>query len=135
MLPWSASQRTFRRGCNVCHVNGTANCGSFASRNVSGNLPNNRVNSVIVNPHIPQQVFAGTDRGLFFTNDINAPSPVWERFGNGLPNVMIWDMTIDRGFTTRVLWTRGRGAWAWRLPTALEDGLNLPQPIRAMRNR
>jgi hypothetical protein len=90
---------------------------------VSGNQPNNRVNSVIVNPHIPQQVFAGTDWGLFFTNDINAPSPVWERFGNGLPNVMIWDTTIDRGFTTRVLWTRGRGAWAWRLPTALEDGL------------
>jgi hypothetical protein len=90
---------------------------------VSGNLPNNPVNSVIVNPHIPQQVFAGTDWGLFFTNDINAPSPVWERFGNGLPNVMIWDMTIDRGFTTLVLWTRGRGAWAWPLPTALDDGL------------
>lgn len=117
------AQNTPAQPGNVFQVTCTANCASFTWRNVSGNLPNNPVNSVIVNPHIPQQVFAGTDWGLFFTNDINAPSPVWERFGNGLPNVMIWDMTIDRGFTTLALWTRGRGAWVWPLPTQLEDGL------------
>jgi photosystem II stability/assembly factor-like uncharacterized protein len=117
------AQNTPAQPGNVFQVTCTANCASFTWRNVSGNLPNNPVNSVIVNPHIPQQVFAGTDWGLFFTNDINAPEPVWQRFGNGLPNVMIWDMTIDRGFTTLVLWTRGRGAWAWPLPTTLDGGL------------
>ncbi len=117
------AQNTPAQPGNVFQVTCTANCASFTWRNVSGNLPNNPVNSVIVNPHIPQQVFAGTDWGLFYTDDINAPSPVWRRFGNGLPNVMIWDMTIDRGFTTLVLWTRGRGAWAWPLPTELDTGL------------
>jgi hypothetical protein len=30
---------------------------------------------------------------------------------------MIWDMQIDRGATTLSVWTRGKGAWAWPLPT------------------
>lgn len=117
------AQNTPAQPGNVFQVTCAANCATFTWRNVSGNLPNNPVNSVIVNPHIPQQVFAGTDWGLFFTNDITAASPVWQRFGNGLPNVMIWDMTVDRGFTTLALWTRGRGAWVWPLPTQLDDGL------------
>lgn len=112
------SQNTPGQPGNVFQVRCTANCASFTWRNVSGNLPNNPVNSVIVNPRNPNQVFAGTDWGLFYTDDINASSPQWRRFENGLPNVMIWDMTIDRGFTTLVLWTRGRGAWAWPLPDA-----------------
>lgn len=115
------AQNTPAQPGNVFQVICTANCASFAWRNVSGNLPNIPVNSVIVNPHDPRQVFAGSDWGLYFTNDVDAPSPLWQRFGNGLPNVMIWDMTIDRGFTTLVLWTRGRGAWAWPLPTPDND--------------
>ena len=35
-----------------------------------GNLPDIPVDSVIVNPNFPQQVFAGTDFGLYFTDDI-----------------------------------------------------------------
>ena len=34
-----------------------------------------------------------------------------------MPNVMIWDMQIDRGATTLSLWTRSRGAYVWALPT------------------
>ena len=70
-----------------------------------------------MNPNFPQQVFAGTDFGLYYTDNITAASPTWQRFNNGLPNVMIWDMQIDRGSTTLSLWTRGRGAFVWPLPT------------------
>jgi len=105
----------------VFQVTCTANCGSFTWRNASGNLPNIYVNSVIVNPNIPQQVFAGTDWGLFFTDDVNADPVVWQ-LHTGLPNVMIWDMTYDRGFTTLAVWTRSRGAWVWPLPLT-NDGL------------
>ena len=96
----------------------TAGCASATWVNKSGNLPNIPVDSIIVNPNYPQQVFAGTDIGLYYTNDITAASPVWYRFNNGLPNVMIWDMQIDRGATTLSLWTRGRGAFAWPLPAS-----------------
>ena len=62
------------------------------------------------------QVFAGTDWGLYFTNDIDAAEPSWVRFNDGLPSVMIWDMAIDAGFTTLALFTRSRGAFVWPLP-------------------
>ena len=66
----------------------------------------------------PQQVFAGTDWGLYYTDDITAASPVWYRFENGMPHAMIWDMQIDRGATTLSVWTRSRGAYVWPLPGA-----------------
>jgi hypothetical protein len=73
------------------------------------------VDSIIVNPNIPSQVFAGMDWGLYYTDNINANPPVWQRF-EGLPHVMIWSLSIDRGFTTLAAYTRSRGAWAWPLP-------------------
>lgn len=102
---------------HLFRVDCTANCASFTWTDKTGNLPDIPVDSVIVNPNIPAQVFAGTDFGLYFTDDITAASPVWQRFTAGLPAVMIWDMQIDRGGTALSLWTRGRGAFVWPLPT------------------
>jgi hypothetical protein len=93
----------------------TALCASFAWVNKSGNLPNIPANSVITNPLVPGQVFVGTDWGLYYTDDINAATPFWQRH-EGLPHVMVWDMAIDRGFSTLAVFTRSRGAWVIRLP-------------------
>ena len=106
---------------HVYRVTCSAHCASFSWRNVSGNLPNIPINAVAVNPHQPNQVFAGSDWGLYYTDDVTAASPTWQRFDNGLPRVMIWDMAIDRGFTTLAVFTRGRGSWAWPLPTGPSD--------------
>ncbi len=95
----------------------SSNCGSFTWQNKTGNLPDIPVDSVINNPNYPQQVFAGTDFGLYYTDDITVASPVWNRFQNGVPSCMIWDMQIDRGATTLSLWTRSRGAFVWPLPS------------------
>lgn len=103
---------------HVFQVTCTANCATFTWLNKSGNLPNIPVDSIMVNPNYRQQVFAGTDWGLYYTNDIDAATPVWYRFQAGLPNAMIWDMTIDSGATTLALWTRSRGAYVWPLPSA-----------------
>ncbi len=116
---------------HVYQVTCQNNCATYTWRNVSGNLPNIPVNSVAVNPNMPNQVFAGSDWGLYYTDDIAAPAPVWYRFENGLPRVMIWDMAIDRGFSTLAVFTRGRGAWAWPLPSGpidliLQDGFETP---------
>ena len=97
------------------------NCSNYTWEDVSGNLPDIPVNSILVNPHIPEQVFAGSDWGLYFTNDVTETPPVWRRFTDGLPSVMIWDMSIDRGFTTLALFTRSRGAYVWPLPTAIDE--------------
>jgi hypothetical protein len=70
----------------------TTNCASFTWTDKSGNLPDIPVDSVVVNPNLPAQVYARTDFGLYFTDDITAAPPVWQRFTSGLPAVMIWDM-------------------------------------------
>lgn len=106
---------------HVYQVSCQNNCATFSWRNVSGNLPNIPVNAVAFNPNMPNQVFAGSDWGLYYTDDVSVASPVWYRFENGLPRVMIWDMAIDRGFSTLAVFTRGRGAWAWPLPTGPTD--------------
>lgn len=97
----------------------TGDCSTFTWTDKTGNLPNIPANSVIANPLLPAQVFAGTDWGLYFTNDINAAAPVWFRH-EGIPHAMIWDMAIDRGFTTLAVFTRSRGAWVSPLPTAAD---------------
>jgi hypothetical protein len=106
----------------VCTMTSTP-CDGFTWTDKTGNLPDIPVDSVIVNPNFPRQVFAGSDFGLYYTDDITANPPVWNRFNNGLPNVMIWDMSVDRGSTTLALWTRSRGAYAWPLPTGPENPL------------
>jgi hypothetical protein len=100
---------------HVYRVVCAASCATFVWTDASGNLPNIPVNSILVNPNRPTQVFAGSDWGLFFTDDVTATPVVWKRHA-GLPSMMIWDMTIDRGFTTLAVWTRSRGAWVWPLP-------------------
>ncbi|HEY6043088.1 MAG TPA: hypothetical protein VIX58_13245 [Anaerolineae bacterium] len=102
---------------HVFQVSCAANCASFNWTNKTGNLPNIPVDSIIVNPHYPQQVFAGTDWGLYFTDNINVANPFWSRFQAGLPHAMIWDMAIDRGATTLAVFTRSRGAYVWPLST------------------
>ncbi len=100
-----------------------SDCTNFTWLNKSGNLPNIPVDSVMVNPNISGMVFAGTDWGLYYTEDISVAEPVWFRFDQGLPSVMIWDMTIDRGATTLAVFTRSRGAYVWPLPLELDDDL------------
>ncbi len=106
----------------VCTMTSTP-CDGFTWTDKTGNLPDIPIDSIIVNPNFPSQVFAGSDFGLYYTDDITANPPVWNRFNVGLPNVMIWDMSVDRGSTTLALWTRSRGAYAWPLPTGPENPL------------
>ena len=105
-----------------------SNCGSFIWADKSGDLPDIPVDSVIVNPNNPQQVFAGTDFGVYYTDNVTVASPAWNRFDTGIPHVMIWDMQIDRGSTTLSVWTRGRGAFVFPLPSGNISPTPTPTP-------
>jgi hypothetical protein len=110
------------RAGHVFQVTCNSDCSSFTWEDKSGNLPNIPADSIIGNPLYPQQLFVGSDWGLYYTDDVTESEPEWFRFQAGLPNVMIWDMSIDRGFTTLALFTRSRGAYAWPLPAGPVDG-------------
>jgi hypothetical protein len=104
-------------------------CSSFEWKNKTGNnLPDIPVYSIIVNPNIPKQVFIGTVWGVYFTDDITVASPRWQRLVNGIPNVLVRDMQIDRFATTLSVWTYGRGAYVYPLPGA---GSPTPTPTPA----
>jgi len=103
---------------HVFQVVCTADCGSFVWSNKTGNLPDIPVDSIIVNPNNAHQVFAGTDWGVYYTDNITVASPTWQRFENGIPHAMVWDMQIDRGSTTLSVWTRSRGAYVYPLAGA-----------------
>jgi hypothetical protein len=113
---------------HVYQVTCTANCGSFTWADKTGDLPDIPVDSIIVNPNQPQQVFAGTDWGVYFTDDVTVGSPAWQRFENGLPHAMVWDMQIDRGSTTLSVWTRSRGAYVYPLAGAGPTPTPTPTP-------
>jgi hypothetical protein len=100
--------------------NGTA----WTRANKTGNLPDVPAASVAVNPLNRKQVFVGTYFGFYFTDDIDAATPVWTRYQWGLPNTVIQYLTVDRGpaatpfaGTTLMAFTYGRGVYAIKLPT------------------
>ena len=62
---------------HVFQVTCLNSCTSFNWVDKTGNLPDIPVDSIINNPNYPQQVFAGTDWGVYFTNDITQASPTW----------------------------------------------------------
>lgn len=94
------------------------NCPSFVWKDKTGNLPNVPVEQIMPNPNRPDQVFAGTDWGLYYTDDISVDTPNWQYFAQ-FPRVMVWELVVDRGFTTLAAFTRSRGAWVWPLPAAI----------------
>jgi hypothetical protein len=104
---------------HVFKVTCSENCATFTWEDKTGNLPNVPADSILSNPNIPAQVFVGTDWGLYYTNNINAATPVWQHFTAGLPAIMIWDMAVDRDGTTLAVFTRSRGAYVWPLPVTV----------------
>ena len=102
---------------HVFQITCSANCASFVWEDKTGNLPDIPAEQVMPNPNFPQQVFVGTDWGLYYTDDITQDAPQWVRF-ESVPHVMVWELVVDRGFTTLAAFTRSRGAWVWPLPNA-----------------
>ncbi|MFN6962484.1 MAG: FG-GAP-like repeat-containing protein [Pyrinomonadaceae bacterium] len=69
-------------------------------------IPDVPVNAFVVDPADPQQLFAGTDIGVFVSIDGGA---TWQPFSTNLPRVAVFGMEIQK--TSRVLRiaTHGRG--------------------------
>ena len=101
------------------HVFKTTNGGQKWT-NISGNLPDVPVNSVVLDPSYPNTLYAGTDVGNFVTYDGGA---TWGQLGTGLPDVTIGQLNLDPsqpGVRTLAAGTYGRSAWE------LNDNLSVP---------
>ena len=75
---------------------------------ISGNLPDAPVNSLVLDPSYANTIYAGTDVGPMVTYDDGAH---WQSLGNGIPNVSVWQLDMDSAHRILAAGTHGRGAW------------------------
>lgn len=98
------------------HVFMTTNAGA-SWKDVSGNLPDSPVNSLILDPTYSHTMYAGTDVGAFVTFNGGAS---WAPLGGGMPQVAVDQIDMNPSQTPRLLavGTHGRGAWTLADSTA-----------------
>jgi uncharacterized repeat protein (TIGR01451 family) len=77
-------------------------------KNISGNLPDSPVNSVVLDPAYPNTIYVGTDVGPFVTYD---GGHHWNAMGSGFPIVSIWQLDLDPSHRTIAAGTHGRGVF------------------------
>ncbi len=104
----------FSEGKKVYEYNGTS------WKNLSGNMPNFPVNTIVFQKNSPDRLYVGTDIGVFYSD---YSSGYWEPYGLGMPTVICSDLKIDYKGGKLICGTYGRGLWSIDLNTC-----NLPQP-------
>ena len=73
-------------------------------------IPDVPVNSFAIDPAAPQKVFAGTDIGVFRSDDGGTS---WQPFNNGLPRVPVFGMEFHRVHRLLRIATHGRGFYEY----------------------
>jgi hypothetical protein len=83
----------------------------------SNGIPSIPINALAIDPAKPYRVFAGTDMGVYISEDAGAN---WSPYGQGLPRVAVFDMAIQPSSRILRVATHGRGMWEIGLqaPTA-----------------
>jgi photosystem II stability/assembly factor-like uncharacterized protein len=99
--------------------------------NLTKNLPNIPVNCISLQAGYQSDgdtisgIYIGTDYGIFYTNDSLLQTPdAWVRYGQGLPNVTIYDMAINYKAQKLRAATYGRGLWEVDL-YEMSNGVNV----------
>lgn len=78
-------------------------------------LPDVSVNACVINPLNHNDIYIGTDRGVYNSPD---GGKTWSAYGNGLPNVAVFDLAIQKKFGILRAATHGKGIYEIALATA-----------------
>lgn len=82
--------------------------------NISFNLPNVPVNTIVYENGTNNGLYIGTDAGIYYTEN---NSNVWELYADDLPNVNIMELEINYADQQIYAATYGRGLWKSDLHT------------------
>ncbi|TXN37544.1 glycosyl hydrolase [Flagellimonas hymeniacidonis] len=77
-------------------------------KNISGNIPVSPVNALVEDPENENLLFVGTDNGLYASFN---RGDSWELFQNGMPNVAVHDLVIQREAKHLLIGTHGRSIY------------------------
>ncbi|GAB3644077.1 hypothetical protein GCM10027423_47140 [Spirosoma arcticum] len=84
---------------------------------INENLPRVAGRAIVHQEGTPGAMYVAMDQGIYYRDSTTAG---WVRYGDGLPNVPVYDLKIDyRGSTIRAA-THGRGVWEADLITPVE---------------
>jgi hypothetical protein len=72
---------------------------------ISGNLPDIPVNSIVIEYNADSILYVGTDAGVFYTENFGAE---WAVLGTGLPNSPVFDLNYHQPTQKLVAGTHGR---------------------------
>jgi uncharacterized repeat protein (TIGR01451 family) len=92
---------------NSGHVFATSDGGQHW-KDISANLPDVPVNSVVVDPGDAKTLYVGTDVGAFITTN---GGQRWFNLGTDLPKVSVWQLDYDATNGVLAAGTHGRGAY------------------------
>jgi len=84
----------------------TTNCSIPAPSDLA-NIP---VNDLVLDPDVPNTLYAATDLGVFMGNCSAMPC-TWSTVGSGLPRVAVISLRLHEASRTLRAATHGRGAW------------------------
>lgn len=96
------------------------NAGTPTWTATANGIPDVPVNALAVDPDNSNDVYAGTDIGVYKSTDAGA---TWNPFGLGLPKMAVFEMAIQDPFRILRIATHGRGFWEIRIP-----GIAAPSP-------
>ncbi len=100
-------------------VNNIAPTWAAATGTGANVLPQVPVNAFLIDPLVPNLVYAGTDIGVYVSGDQGTN---WFPMGTGLPRVAVFDMAMTSGRLVRIA-THGRGMW--QIPAAEPTAANV----------
>lgn len=85
-------------------------------------IPDIPVNVLAIDPTNSSILFAGTDIGVYVSDNSGA---TWESYSAGLPAVPVFDIAVHKVTHTVRIATHGRGLWESTNPVVLPVSLNL----------
>lgn len=77
-------------------------------KNLSGNLPNIPVNSIVYQKGSNDRLYVGTDIGVYYSDGGAAN---WKRYGEGMPNIVVEELEIHEKDKKLYAGTYARGVW------------------------
>jgi len=99
-------------------------------QDISGNLPEAPVNTIVVDPAFSNFLYVGTDVGAYYSNNYGQS---WSVLGEGLPMVSVYDMVIHPQRRLLVAGTHGRSMYTLELSslTTVDESIthNLERPL------
>ena len=99
-------------GFGTGHIFHSTN-GGTSWTDLSGNLPDTPMDSIALDPTLPNTIYLASDTGVYVTSDGGTS---WEVLGSNLPNVVVQDIMVVASTRLLRVVTHGRGAWDLTLP-------------------